>query len=627
MRFKSLVACLLALCLCVGALPALMNTAQAAMPYYITVDVTNQIVTVYENGNRTRNGVVRQMICSTGAPGHSTPLGTFTLPPKSRRSERTEWYSFPAYNCYAKWATRIKGPFLFHSIIYNRRGGSPTRTSLNALGRRASHGCVRLRPDDAKWIALNCAAGTQVRIYYSGKYDSGLRKRLLKHSFYRGNESYYSFLGLNTKIPLKKNSGGTLVKKLQKRLRALGYFTGSIGGNFLDLTDAAVRAFQKDAGLKQNGVVTQAVWDRIFASSAPTGTRVSLAKGSKGPVVATLQRELQAVKCYSGEINGSYDDATVKAVRKWQKVRGYKITGKATPVGQRKLLTLVVRLQNKFGSEPYKLVSVKTAIHTAKITATKAVVYEKASGTSAKLLTLKKGAEVQVVAAGEGWLKVTSGNVTGYIKASTASRTDTVKTSYRYQLASQPAPQAPGELPGIELPVSNGLSIGEDLGWAVTGSEGVAALSAADGDAPVLAEVPANTVLCVLEREDGFIRVSWQGQSSYVALADVTLVADGDPMPVPEAAEPEPELQEDPEAGLTLDEAEAEPVEAPQAAEVVPDGEIAEAEAPETGAEVEAAVVQEDEAPAEGAEVEAAVDAVAEAAEDETAVEAEAAQD
>ena len=36
--------------------------------------------------------------------------------------------------------------------------------SLYKLGTKASHGCVRLSVDDAKWIYTNCPAGTTVKV-------------------------------------------------------------------------------------------------------------------------------------------------------------------------------------------------------------------------------------------------------------------------------------------------------------------------------------------------------------------------------------------------------------------------------------------------------------------------------
>ena len=75
-----------------------------------------------------------------------------------------EGYYFKDYNCYAKYAYRIVGGILFHSVLYNSSKQGPTNSSVRALGRKASHGCVRLAVDDAKWIYDNCPEGTTVVI-------------------------------------------------------------------------------------------------------------------------------------------------------------------------------------------------------------------------------------------------------------------------------------------------------------------------------------------------------------------------------------------------------------------------------------------------------------------------------
>lgn len=545
-RLKSFVAGLLAVCLCLGVLPAFSDTAEAAMPYYITVDITNQIVTVYENNNRTREGVVRQMICSTGKSGHDTPRGTFTLPRKTYSTERTEWYSFPAYNCYAKWATRITGHILFHSILYSRKGGSPTSTSLKALGSKASHGCVRLRPDDAKWIALNCAQGTQCHIYKSGKLNSDLRKRLLKRSFSRSSQSYYTFLGINSKIPLKKGSGGSLVKQLQTRLKALGYFRGTIGGNFLSVTEQAVRYFQKEDGRKQNGVVNKTLWNRIFATDAPVGAYITLSSGMSGPAVSKMQRALKVAKCYSGSINGKFNTATLNAVKKWQKVRGSSVTGKATAAQQKSMFKVAEELLQRFGDQPYELVAVKTVTPKAKVALSKATLYQEASTGSKKLLTLSKDAKVTVLAEVGTWLQVKSGSTKGYMRASWLTRYDSTKTTYKYQLAEDAESNAAGSR-NAALPEE--ADAAEDLGWAVVGGKGAALCDAAEAGAAVLNAVPANTVLCVLGREDGWIRVSWQGESGFIAVDGVRLAEDGALPEVVTEPEPEPEPEPQEESG------------------------------------------------------------------------------
>ena len=54
---------------------------------------------------------------------------------------------------------------MFHSVLYGSKEGSVTRSSVNNLGRRASHGCVRLSVDDAKWVWSNCPRNTKVIVY------------------------------------------------------------------------------------------------------------------------------------------------------------------------------------------------------------------------------------------------------------------------------------------------------------------------------------------------------------------------------------------------------------------------------------------------------------------------------
>lgn len=49
--------------------------------------------------------------------------------------------------------------------------------SYTGLGKRASHGCIRLMVDDAKWIYDNCGKGTEV-VIYEGEEDEELTRSL-----------------------------------------------------------------------------------------------------------------------------------------------------------------------------------------------------------------------------------------------------------------------------------------------------------------------------------------------------------------------------------------------------------------------------------------------------------------
>ncbi len=126
--------------------------------YKCIVDVSDQRVYVYAYHDGEYSKKVKTFRCSTGLPATPTPLGTFT----DGTGPGARWHHFDKFNCWAQYAFYINGDIMFHSVLYSRRGGSPTGGSVYALGSRASHGCVRLAVKDAKWIWENCNAGTTV---------------------------------------------------------------------------------------------------------------------------------------------------------------------------------------------------------------------------------------------------------------------------------------------------------------------------------------------------------------------------------------------------------------------------------------------------------------------------------
>jgi len=83
---------------------------------------------------------------------------------------------------------------------------------------------------------------------------------------------------------------GDDVKKLQTRLKALGWFGGTIGGNYLTRTTQAVKDFQSAAKLEADGVATAKTQEALYASGAPRQTAEdsgeSTATPASGKVVA-----------------------------------------------------------------------------------------------------------------------------------------------------------------------------------------------------------------------------------------------------------------------------------------------------------------------------------------------------
>ncbi len=128
--------------------------------YKLEVSIDDQRVYVYELDDDGVYQHIDTFICSTGL-GNSTPTGVFT-----NTTPLNRWHYFTKYTCWAQYSFRIQGNILFHSVLYSKKDESTLRSgSVSALGRKASHGCVRLKVADAKWIYENCEAGTIVIIY------------------------------------------------------------------------------------------------------------------------------------------------------------------------------------------------------------------------------------------------------------------------------------------------------------------------------------------------------------------------------------------------------------------------------------------------------------------------------
>ena len=125
--------------------------------YELVVDISDQRVYVYGYTNGAYGPLSRVFVCSTGTKSHPTPLGTFKGSGPTNR-----WHYFVKFDCYAQYSWRIDGDILFHSVLYNEIDGKPTSSSVNNLGSRASHGCIRLSVENAKWIYNNCKRGTTV---------------------------------------------------------------------------------------------------------------------------------------------------------------------------------------------------------------------------------------------------------------------------------------------------------------------------------------------------------------------------------------------------------------------------------------------------------------------------------
>lgn len=141
-------------------------------PYEIVLDKSKQVVTIYTVGEEGYYDLmVKQFICSTGKQDKIVD-GMYRI------QEQYDWRKMQNES-YAQYASRISGPFLFHSCTYYEPKGNKLRASYYArLGRKASSGCVRLLCGDAYWIYTNCPIGTPIHVITSGEEDPELLEKL-----------------------------------------------------------------------------------------------------------------------------------------------------------------------------------------------------------------------------------------------------------------------------------------------------------------------------------------------------------------------------------------------------------------------------------------------------------------
>jgi lipoprotein-anchoring transpeptidase ErfK/SrfK len=114
-----------------------------------------QKVVVYRGGR-----AIKTMLASGGLPGpeNETPLGYFTI------KDRGKSFWSERFGEGALYWIRIKDNYLFHSVPRDREGNI-IEEEHKKLGIPASHGCIRLKDEDARWFYENIPEGTTVIIH------------------------------------------------------------------------------------------------------------------------------------------------------------------------------------------------------------------------------------------------------------------------------------------------------------------------------------------------------------------------------------------------------------------------------------------------------------------------------
>ncbi|MEM6450873.1 MAG: peptidoglycan-binding protein [Cyanobacteria bacterium P01_D01_bin.105] len=150
---------------------------------------------------------------------------------------------------------------------------------------------------------------------------------------------------------LSAGNTGETVSQLQATLKLLGFYAGEISGTYDQSTANAVAQFQTAAGILADGVAGPSTWQKLLpapsdvtattqpadtpaTSSVPPTPSEDLAPSTQPPpaplgppilraeaeggAVAQLQRELQTLGYYEGDIDGGFGEQTLAAVEQFQ---------------------------------------------------------------------------------------------------------------------------------------------------------------------------------------------------------------------------------------------------------------------------------------------------------------------
>ena len=138
------------------------DALKALKPYVLKISIADQALYAYGlDDNNEHTVLVRTMKCSTGKDATPTPTGTFQSGTVPRRALAL----LQEVQVLGTVRLLYSGRHPLPLGALQREGGSPTQSSINNLGRKASHGCVRLSVEDAKWIYNNCPVNTKVVVY------------------------------------------------------------------------------------------------------------------------------------------------------------------------------------------------------------------------------------------------------------------------------------------------------------------------------------------------------------------------------------------------------------------------------------------------------------------------------
>ena len=121
--------------------------------YLLWVDLSRTRLYVLEYADEGWQ-LLRSLPCTVGDYAHPTPSGCFEIRYKSTSIGKEDLYL-------CRYALCFYGGYMFHSVLFNWAG---SEVIDGRMGMRISHGCVRLRQEDSRYLYTTIPTGTMVYI-------------------------------------------------------------------------------------------------------------------------------------------------------------------------------------------------------------------------------------------------------------------------------------------------------------------------------------------------------------------------------------------------------------------------------------------------------------------------------
>lgn len=129
------------------------NNIKSPTVNLIITNLENKFTYVFQKGENGSWELMYRWLSSIGTAETPTITGTFYV------NGRKPYFGTDYYR--VKYATRIRGSYYYHSVLFDPQGNEIIN---DTLGEAVSHGCIRLAVENAQWIYDNILDNTTIII-------------------------------------------------------------------------------------------------------------------------------------------------------------------------------------------------------------------------------------------------------------------------------------------------------------------------------------------------------------------------------------------------------------------------------------------------------------------------------